>query len=142
MRAELRINQHLQLSCDSVDIDYLRVRSAVTNAAILNGIKLLHTAVWSFFALCVVLIPIAGAAGHLCLAIVLIGVVLIECLVLALNRAQCPLTVVARRYTEDRADNFDIYLPLWLARHNKLIFGILYIGGTFYVAIRWWTSAR
>jgi hypothetical protein len=23
----------------------------------------------------------------------------------------------------DRADNFDIYLPVWLARHNKVIFG-------------------
>ena len=27
------------------------------------------------------------------------------------------------------AYNFDIYLPLWLARHNKRVFGALYVGG-------------
>ena len=26
--------------------------------------------------------------------------------------------------------NFDIYLPVWLARHNQLIFGTLYLGAT------------
>ncbi len=29
----------------------------------------------------------------------------------------------------DRRDNFDIYLPLWLARYNKLIFGWLFVAG-------------
>jgi hypothetical protein len=32
-------------------------------------------------------------------------------------------------YTAERADNFDIYMPLWLARQNKTIFGALFIGG-------------
>jgi hypothetical protein len=44
-------------------------------------------------------------------------------LVLIANDESCPLTGVAARYTVDRRDNFDIYLPEWLARHNKLIFG-------------------
>jgi uncharacterized membrane protein AbrB (regulator of aidB expression) len=26
--------------------------------------------------------------------------------------------------------NLDIYLPVWLARHNQLIFGTLYLGAT------------
>ncbi|MBB1092471.1 hypothetical protein HUU61_14375 [Rhodopseudomonas palustris] len=39
---------------------------------------------------------------------------------------RCPLTAVAARYTDERADNFDIYLPIWLARHNRLIFGTLF----------------
>ncbi|MES1213934.1 MAG: hypothetical protein ABUT20_00335 [Bacteroidota bacterium] len=35
----------------------------------------------------------------------------------------CPLTIVARRYSQSAKDNFDIYLPNWLARYNKLIYG-------------------
>jgi hypothetical protein len=44
-------------------------------------------------------------------------------LVLIANGGRCPLTTLAARYTMDRRDNFNIYLPEWLARHNKLIFG-------------------
>lgn len=54
---------------------------------------------------------------------------LVEVAVLALNAWRCPLTGVAARYTDDRRDNFDIYLPLWLARYNKHIFGSLFVGG-------------
>jgi hypothetical protein len=42
---------------------------------------------------------------------------------------RCPLTDVAQRYTADRRDNFDIYLPVWLARNNKRIFGALFVAG-------------
>lgn len=58
-----------------------------------------------------------------------IGVVLVEVLVLVLNGWQCPLTSFAAGYTDDRRGNFDIYLPEWLARHNRLIFGTLYVAG-------------
>jgi len=39
---------------------------------------------------------------------------------------------VAARYTDERQDNFDICLPLGLARHNKVIFGELYVAGIVY----------
>jgi hypothetical protein len=39
------------------------------------------------------------------------------------------LADLAARYTMDRAENFDIYLPLWLARHNKTIFGTIFVAG-------------
>ena len=55
-------------------------------------IKLLHTAVWFFFAGCIVAIPIVGGRGHYGWAAVLIGSVLVECGVLAANRGRCPLT--------------------------------------------------
>ena len=51
------------------------------------------------------------------------GVVLVECIVLAANRGASPLTGLAARYTEGRAGNVDMYLPLWLARRNKPICG-------------------
>jgi hypothetical protein len=46
---------------------------------------------------------------------------------------------VAARYTDDRRDNFDIYLPLWLARHNKLIFGWLFVALLLFSFAQWVT---
>ncbi len=70
-------------------------------------------------------------------AFVLIGIVLVEVLVLVVNGMRCPLTGVAARYTADRRDNFDIYLPEWLARHNKTVFGLLYLAGVLFTIARW-----
>jgi hypothetical protein len=104
----------------------------------LTGIKLLHTLVWGFFVACILGIPVAAWQGRFGLATGLIAVVLLECVVLAFNRGSCPLTGVAARYTDHRPDNFDIYLPLWLARYNKLIFGLIYASGIAYTAFAWW----
>ena len=65
------------------------------------------------------------------------GAVLVECAILACNRGRCPLTSLARRYTDERRDNSDIYLPLWLARNNKVIFGALFLVSELYVLARW-----
>lgn len=100
-------------------------------------IKLLHTLVWAFFAACVLTIPFATHAGRFGLAALLIGLVLLEVLILALNQWRCPLTAVAARHTFDREANFDIFLPLWLARHNKTIFGSLFAAGLAYTAVEW-----
>jgi hypothetical protein len=53
-----------------------------------------------------------------------------------------PLSSLAGRYTEERADNFDIYLPLWLARRNKTIFGTLFVVGELFVLGQWWIPSR
>jgi hypothetical protein len=103
---------------------------------------LVHTAIWLFFAGCIVAIPIAGARRQFFWAAVLTGLVLIECAVLAVNRCRCPLTSLARSYTEERTDNFDIYLPLWLARRNKTIFGMLFAVGELFVLGQWLISWR
>ncbi|MBX3174379.1 MAG: hypothetical protein KF709_08190 [Gemmatimonadaceae bacterium] len=99
--------------------------------------KLVHTVAWAFFASCVVGIPLALWRGRLGLAGILIGFVAGEALVLALNSWRCPLTDVAARYTEDRRPNFDIYLPEWLARYNKEIFGTLYAAGIVWALAAW-----
>jgi len=106
-------------------------------AAALRTVKLVHTAVWAFFAGSIVAIPVCAAAGRYRLAAVLIAVVLVEVVVLVLNGWRCPLTGVAARYTADRRDNFDIYLPEWLARHNKEVFGTLYVLGVLFTVARW-----
>ncbi len=103
-------------------------------------IKLLHTAVWLFFVLCIAGIPLATAGGHLRWAGWLSALVLAECAILAVNGGRCPLTDVAGQYTDQRADNFDIYLPAWVARHNKVIFGVMFVAGEIYFVGRWWRS--
>ncbi len=63
--------------------------------------------------------------------------ILVECGVLALNRGRCPLTNWAGRFTDERGDNFDIFLPEWLARHNKAIFSTLFVFNEFIVLSCW-----
>lgn len=100
-------------------------------------VKILHTLVWALFAGCIVAIPPLAWSGRLVAASVLCGVVLVEVLILLFNGLRCPLTSVAAKYTSDRRANFDIFLPEWLARYNKEIFGGLYLAGLILVAYGW-----
>ena len=106
---------------------------------VLRIIKVAHTVVWALFAGCILVIPYFAWRRELEIASVLIAIVTIEVAVLIANRMRCPLTGIAARHTDDRRDNFDIYLPLWLARHNKLIFGALFGAGVAYTAVQWAT---
>jgi hypothetical protein len=92
----------------------------------LRAIKLFHTLVWAFFAGCTMAIPVYALTGGIGRAVLFIVLVFVEVLVLVANSWSCPLTSIAARYTDERRDNFDIYLPEWLARENKTIFGVLY----------------
>jgi heme O synthase-like polyprenyltransferase len=111
--------------------------SSVQNFTALQAIKVLHTLVWAFFAGCIVAIPIFAWQRRFSIVAALIGAVLVEIAVLVLNRWRCPLTDIAARYTQNRQDNFDIYLPSWLARHNKTIFGGLFMCSLLFSFARW-----
>lgn len=102
----------------------------------LAAIKLLHTVIWAFFAACILALPVAGLRRQFGWTAALTAAVLVECGILALNRGRCPLTDYAARLTDDRAANFDIYLPGWLARNNKAIFGTLFVAGELVVLWR------
>jgi hypothetical protein len=106
-------------------------------ARLLVAVKVLHTAIWAFFVVCILALPIAALVRRFDWALALTVLVLIECSALALNRGQCPLTNVAARLTTDRRTAFDIYLPAWLARWNKLIFGSLFVLNEMVVLWRW-----
>lgn len=98
----------------------------MTNARRLLLVRLLHTLAWTAFAGAIVAILPAILAGRQQMAIWLSLLVWVEVAVLALNGLRCPLTAVAARYIDDRAPNFDIFLPRWLAQWNKAIFGSLF----------------
>ncbi len=105
----------------------------------LRLVKILHTVVWALFAGCILTIPVCVLGHRFDWAFALIALVFIEVAVLVVNSWRCPLTAVAARYTDDRRDNFDIYLPVWLARHNKLIFGLFFAAGVAFALIRWYS---
>ena len=117
-------------------------RSDGGGAGPLRAVKVVHTVVWAFFASCILAIPVLAMLGDYRHAAWLIAIVFFEVVILALNRMRCPLTPLAARYTADRRDNFDICLPEWLARHNKVIFGALYVAGIMFTLARWAGAAR
>lgn len=92
---------------------------------------------WVFLGGSTVAVSIFGWLGRHGPALVFAGIVFVEVLVLAVNGWKCPLTPIAERYTADRRANFDIYLPEWLARYNKQIFGGLYVVGLLITWLRW-----
>ncbi len=100
-------------------------------------IKLLHTLIWAFFVAVIFYIVYSGVTDNIT-TYTWIGIALIigEGLVLMLFKMSCPLTVVARNYSDSKKDNFDIFLPNWLAKHNKLIFTSIFVVGLIIVIYR------
>jgi hypothetical protein len=113
------------------------MRPTLTSTAPLRAVKLFHTLVWAFFAGCILAIPVLAWRGRFGAVLVAAALVVVEIVILAVYGWRCPLTGVAARYTDDRVDNFDIYLPAWLARHNKAIFGALFVAGLFFALAPW-----
>ncbi len=104
---------------------------------LLTAIKLLHTAVWAVLAGCILALPVMAFLRRFRWAFFLSAIVVFECGLLAANRGQCPLTSWATPFTENRAASCDIYLPDWLARNNKAIFGTLFVVNELIVLWRW-----
>jgi hypothetical protein len=112
-----------------------------TAATRLFWIRVVHTAAWWVFASATVGVPLALAFGGFAVALWLSAVVWVEAAILLVNGMNCPLTGIAARYTDDRSDNFDIFLPRWLARHNKLIFGTIFAVSELWLGWRWLDGA-
>lgn len=94
----------------------------------LTAIRILHTMIWVFYNLVIFYLLYAVLANKINKWVwVSIGLVLLEGIVLLVFKMKCPLTVVARKYSDSSNDNFDIYLPNWLAKYNKLIYTSIFI---------------
>jgi|SRR5690606_5692711 len=100
-------------------------------------IKLIHTIIWLFFVVVIFYVVYSGISGNITtFTWIGIGLVIGEGLVLLLFKMFCPLTLMARKFSDSQLDNFDIFLPNWLARHNKLIFTSIFLLGLFLVLVR------
>ena len=95
----------------------------------LRFIKSLHTVIWAGFAGAILALPWLAWRGERSWAWWIIAAVFAEGVVLLINKGRCPLTPWAERHTDDRRPNFDIYLPVWLAKWNKWIFTLLFALG-------------
>ena len=86
-------------------------------------IKLVHTLVWVFYNVVIFYLLYAVIIGRIDKWVwICLGLIVLEGLVLLVFNKMCPITVVARRYSDSTQDNFDIFLPNWLARYNKVIY--------------------
>ena len=89
-------------------------------------VKSIHTAVWLFFNFVIFYALYAALADQIDLRIwIAFGLIGMEALVLLIFKFICPLTLVARKYSDSTKHNFDIFLPNWLAKYNKLIYSII-----------------
>jgi hypothetical protein len=92
----------------------------------LNIIKTIHTLIWVFFNLVIFYLFYAVVANKIDKWVwVCFTAIIMEGLVLLMFKGLCPITVIARKYSTSTKDNFDIFLPNWLAKYNKLIYGVL-----------------
>ena len=103
----------------------------------LTAVKIVHTLIWLFFVTAIFYILYSGISNKITVYTwIAIGLVIVEGVVLVLFKMFCPLTLIARKYSDSEKDNFDIFLPNWLARHNKIIFTTIYLVGVIIVLIR------
>ncbi len=98
-------------------------------------VKLVHTLVWALMAGAILALPWLALLQAWDWAIAIVVLIVVEGIVLVANGWRCPLTDIATRYTDERPHNFDIFLPLWLAEWNKVIFGTLFIAGVMLLCI-------
>lgn len=94
----------------------------------LKLIKIAHTAIWVFFNVVIFYMLYAVLVNKVDIWLwVGYGIIVLEGIVLLIFKMYCPLTVWARKYSDSTKDNFDIYLPNWLAKHNKLIYTLIMV---------------
>jgi hypothetical protein len=71
----------------------------------LTAIRFFHTMIWAILAGSIVALPVVGVRRFRWAAI-LTGLVVLECIVLAVNGGRCPLSDLAARFTDSHAYNF------------------------------------
>ncbi len=96
--------------------------------ATLRVIKIIHSLIWVFFNVVIFYLLYAVIVNKINVWVwVCIGLVLAEGGVLLVFANMCPLTLIARKYSQSAKSNFDIYLPEWLAKNNKQIYTALFL---------------
>lgn len=99
----------------------------MTSKQKLVSIKLVHTLIWIFFNAVLVYLYYAVLTRTVGFWFWMgIAVIAAECIVLMALNWTCPLTFLARRFSDSDKENFDIYLPLWLAKYNKQIYSVIF----------------
>ena len=102
------------------------MKSNMNTVARLVIIKTIHTAIWVFYNVVIFYLLFAVIANRIDKWVwICVGLVFVEIIILILFRRMCPVTLIARKYSDSPKDNFDIYLPNWLAKNNQLIYSVI-----------------
>jgi hypothetical protein len=113
----------------------------MTNQAKLTLIKILHTIVWLFFNVVIFYMLYAVLVNKMDTWLWLsYGLIILEGLTLLACKMYCPLTIWARKYSDSPEDNFDIYLPNWLAKYNKTIYTTIVAAIFMLTLLRLWQN--
>ncbi|MCB0728230.1 MAG: hypothetical protein R2942_15085 [Ignavibacteria bacterium] len=90
--------------------------------------KTIHTLIWIFFNVVIFYLLYAVLVNKIDKWVWIgLSLFLLEGIILIIFKNYCPLTLIARKYSDSDKDNFDIYIPEWLARYNKQIYSGLLI---------------
>lgn len=111
----------------------------MNNSAKLTTVKVVHTAIWIFFNIVIFYMLYAVVSDKIDIWLWIgYGFILLEGLTLLAFKFFCPLTLIARKYSDSEEANFDIYLPNWLAKHNKLIYTTIVVFISIIAVYRIW----
>ena len=103
----------------------------------LNAIKIIHTIICVFFVSIIFYILYSGIFDKInSYTWISIIIILIEGIILFINKWNCPLTILGKKFTGETHIGFDIYLPKCIARNNKIIFTTLYLIGLVIIIYR------
>jgi hypothetical protein len=87
-------------------------------------LKLIHTIIWVFYVLVFFYILYAGIYNKIDLYLwIAISLEIMEIVILIIFKGKCPLTIWGYKYIDIPEIGFDIFLPRWLAKYNKRIYG-------------------
>ena len=87
-------------------------------------VKIIHTMIWIFFNTVIFYMLYAVLANKLDKWLWTgYALILMEIITLLIFKFSCPLTIIARKYSNSKKANFDIFLPNWLAKYNRVIYG-------------------
>jgi hypothetical protein len=100
----------------------------MNNQLKLNIVKSVHSLIWVFFNVVIFYLYYAAFTNQINIWVWMsIGLILAEGIVLLIFKRLCPITLIARKYSDSEKDNFDIFLPNWLAKYNKQIYTSLFV---------------
>ena len=86
-------------------------------------VKFIHTLIWIFFNFVIFYMLYAVIQDKIDIWLWIgYGLIFLEGIILLYFKFFCPLTLIARKYSDSSKDNFDIYLPNWLAKYTKAIY--------------------
>ena len=103
----------------------------------LISVKIIHTIIWLCFNVVIFYLAYAVILNRIDkLVWICVGLIILEGIVLLAFKGVCPLTIIARKYSASTKANFDIYLPIWLAKYNKMIYTIIFAAIIFILIYR------